>query len=43
MVKLGDWIEPHPHGIHVEPADAWIDPSSPTPRALVAHDRHGHA
>ncbi len=29
MVKLGDWIEPHPHGIHVKPADAWIDPSEP--------------
>jgi len=43
MVKLGDWIEPHPHGIHVKPADAWIDPSEPTPQALVTHGHADHA
>ena len=31
MTRLGDWLEPHPHGIYVKPADAWIDPSMPSP------------
>ena len=43
MTKLGDWIEPHPHGIYVRPADAWIDPSEPSPRALVTHGHADHA
>ena len=43
MVKLGDWIEPHPHGIYVKPADAWVDPSLPSPRALVTHGHADHA
>ena len=41
--RLGDWIEPHPHGIYVPPADAWIDPSQPTPKALVTHGHADHA
>ena len=41
--KLGDWIEPHPHGIYVKPADAWIDPSIPSTRALVTHGHADHA
>ncbi|NTS66044.1 ligase-associated DNA damage response exonuclease [Sphingomonas sp. HHU CXW] len=40
---LGDWIEPHPHGIYVRPADAWIDPSTAQPRALVTHGHADHA
>src|SRR3546814_12132139 len=40
MTTLGDWIEPYAHGIYVATADAWIDPSIPSPRALVTH---GHA
>ncbi|WP_019515301.1 ligase-associated DNA damage response exonuclease [Sphingomonas sp. Mn802worker] len=40
---LGDWIEPYPHGIYVRPADAWIDPSTPQPRALVTHGHADHA
>ena len=40
MAKLGDWIDPKPQGIYVKPADAWIDPSVPSPCALVTH---GHA
>jgi putative mRNA 3-end processing factor len=36
MAKLGDWITPYPHGIYVTPADAWIDPSQPAPRAWSA-------
>ncbi len=43
MSKLGDWIEPHPHGIYVKPADAWIDPSQPSARALVTHGHADHA
>ncbi|OYX39462.1 MULTISPECIES: ligase-associated DNA damage response exonuclease [unclassified Sphingomonas] len=43
MTKLGDWIEPHPHGIYVPAADVWIDPSRPSPRALVTHGHADHA
>ena len=43
MTRLGDWLEPHPHGIYVRPADAWIDPSTPEPRALVTHGHADHA
>lgn len=43
MARLGDWLEPHPHGIYVRPADAWIDPSIPSPRALVTHGHADHA
>ncbi len=38
-----NWIEPHPTGIYVKPADAWIDPSTPRPRALVTHGHADHA
>jgi hypothetical protein len=37
------WIEPHPHGIYVTPADMWIDPSQPSARALVTHGHADHA
>jgi putative mRNA 3-end processing factor len=40
MAKLGDWIDPQPHGIFVKPAGVWVDPSQPVDRA---HDRHGRA
>ena len=40
MARLGSWIESHPEGIYVRPADAWIDPSQPKARAWVTH---GHA
>ncbi|MBB4617947.1 ligase-associated DNA damage response exonuclease [Sphingomonas abaci] len=43
MAKLGDWIEPHPNGILVKPADAWIDPSEPAAQALVTHGHADHA
>jgi putative mRNA 3-end processing factor len=43
MASLGDWIQPHPHGIYVAPADAWVDPSRPVPRALVTHGHADHA
>lgn len=37
------WIDPQPAGIHVRPADIWIDPSQPRPRALVTHGHTDHA
>lgn len=43
MARLGSWIKPHPEGIYVEPADAWIDPSQPKDRAWVTHGHADHA
>ena len=43
MARLGSWIEVFPEGIYVRPADAWIDPSAPKPRALVTHGHSDHA
>jgi putative mRNA 3-end processing factor len=37
------WIRPEPWGIHVAPADCWIDPSRPVDRALVTHGHADHA
>lgn len=37
------WIRPEPWGIHVVPADVWVDPSRPVPRALVTHGHADHA
>ncbi|MCM8558413.1 ligase-associated DNA damage response exonuclease [Sphingomicrobium sediminis] len=41
--RLGSWIVPHPEGIYVKPADAWVDPSQEKPRALVTHGHADHA
>ena len=43
MARLGSWIQSHPEGIYVVPADAWIDPSAPKPRALITHGHSDHA
>jgi len=43
MARIGSWIEPHAEGIFVAPADAWIDPSRPKPRALITHGHGDHA
>ena len=43
MARLGSWIESHPEGIYVRPADAWIDPSQPKARAWVTHGHADHA
>jgi putative mRNA 3-end processing factor len=43
MARLGSWIESHPEGIYVRPADAWIDPSRPKARALITHGHADHA
>jgi putative mRNA 3-end processing factor len=37
------WIRPERHGIHIAPADAWVDPSRPVARALVTHGHADHA
>ena len=37
------WIRPEPFGIHVVPADCWIDPSRPVDVALVTHGHADHA
>src|SRR5918912_2596572 len=43
MARLGSWIESHPEGIYVRPADAWIDPSQPKAKALITHGHSDHA
>lgn len=43
MATTSHWIEPHPTGIYVRPADAWIDPSRAVDRALVTHGHADHA
>jgi putative mRNA 3-end processing factor len=43
MARLGSWIESHPEGIYVRPADAWIDPSQPKARAWITHGHGDHA
>jgi putative mRNA 3-end processing factor len=37
------WIRPEPWGIHVVPADCWIDPARPVGQALVTHGHADHA
>ncbi len=43
MPRLGSWIEPFPEGLYIRPADAWVDPGVPKPRALVTHGHGDHA
>ncbi|MBY8824799.1 ligase-associated DNA damage response exonuclease [Sphingomonas colocasiae] len=43
MARLGNWIAPHPHGIHIPAADIWVDPSRPVARALITHGHADHA
>ena len=43
MIADFAWIRPEPHGIHVVPADCWIDPSQPVANALVTHGHADHA
>jgi putative mRNA 3-end processing factor len=37
------WIRAEPWGIHVVPADCWIDPARPVDKALVTHGHADHA
>ena len=43
MPRLAAWIEPHPQGLYLPDADAWIDPSQPVGKALVTHGHADHA
>ena len=43
MARDFAWIRPEPHGIHVVPADCWIDPSRAVDHALVTHGHADHA
>lgn len=43
MARLGSWVEARPEGIYVRPADAWIDPSRPKPRAMITHGHSDYA
>ncbi len=43
MARDFSWIKPEPWGIHVVPADSWIDPARPVDRALVTHGHADHA
>jgi putative mRNA 3-end processing factor len=42
-IAAATWIEPHPTGIYVRPADMWIDPSVPQANVLVTHGHADHA
>lgn len=37
------WIRPEPWGIHIVPADTWVDPGRAVGRALVTHGHADHA
>jgi putative mRNA 3-end processing factor len=37
------WVRPESHGIHIVPADCWIDPARQVSRALVTHGHSDHA
>lgn len=43
MAAAFSWIRAEPHGIHVVPADCWIDPARPADRALITHGHADHA
>ncbi|QIG54234.1 ligase-associated DNA damage response exonuclease [Altererythrobacter sp. BO-6] len=37
------WIRPEPWGLHIVPADAWVDPARAVELALVTHGHADHA
>ena len=43
MAQRGSWVQPHPTGLYIPSADAWVDPSQPAARALVTHGHADHA
>lgn len=43
MTTAFSWIKAEPMGIHVTPANLWIDPSQPVDVALVTHGHADHA
>jgi putative mRNA 3-end processing factor len=38
-----EWLEVHPQGLYCAPADVYIDPVRPVPRAIVTHGHSDHA
>lgn len=43
MSATASWIRPEPWGIHIVPADIWVDPGRAVDRALVTHGHADHA
>jgi putative mRNA 3-end processing factor len=43
MTAPFSWIRPEPWGVHIVPADCWIDPGRTVDRALVTHGHADHA
>jgi len=43
MTPPFSWIRPQPWGIHIVPADCWVDPGRAVDRALVTHGHADHA
>ena len=43
MAQRGSWVQPHPTGLYIPSADAWVDPAQPVARALVTHGHADHA
>jgi putative mRNA 3-end processing factor len=43
MIADFAWIRAEPAGVHVRPADLWIDPARAVPRALITHGHADHA
>jgi len=43
VARPGTWVEPQRDGLYIPEADAWIDPATPKPRALVTHGHADHA
>ena len=43
MKHAREWLEVRPEGLYCVPADAYIDPTRPVPRAIVTHGHSDHA
>lgn len=43
MAQDFSWIRPEPWGIHIVPADCWVDPARPVNCALITHGHSDHA
>ncbi len=41
--KFETWLFPKPEGLYCAPADAYIDPYRPVPRAVITHGHADHA
>jgi putative mRNA 3-end processing factor len=43
MPTFESWLAPTPRGLYCAPADAFIDPPGPVPRAIITHGHSDHA